>query len=157
MSQTLAVSFRGNTIPYILSELLPFSVSLLSFVIIVFVIVSVLQNLYTDKPSSRCAKDNGLWSGIRSNEPKLRNSLHSGKKTCKIAYRGFITGNSKPIPQILQIPNLFLVQGCQAALIDLFTTNLIIIGGLMAVLVALELIGLCGAFYLRRFLLRSAR
>jgi len=46
-------------------------------------------------------------------------------------------------------------KGCQAALIDFFKGNLNVIGALTIVLVGIQLVGLCGSFYLRMFLLRT--
>lgn len=46
-------------------------------------------------------------------------------------------------------------QGCQAALIDFFKGNVNWLGGLTIGLVVVQLVGLCGSFYLRRFLLQT--
>jgi hypothetical protein len=47
------------------------------------------------------------------------------------------------------------MKGCQTALIDFFKGNLNLLGALTIVLVIIQLVGLCGSFYLRRFLLRA--
>ena len=46
-------------------------------------------------------------------------------------------------------------KGCQTALIDFFKGNLKVLGALTLVLVGIQLVGLCGSFCLRRFLLRA--